>query len=60
MFYIFLCVVTRLKCFHANVRAARLGGASPLDRRVGARFFPQGDDVMGELEENLERLTLDI
>ena len=25
-----------------------------------ARFVPQGDDITGELEENLERLTLDI
>ena len=31
-----------------------------MDRRVGARFVPQGDDIIGELEENLERLTLDI
>ena len=56
----FLCLVTRLECFHADVRAARPGGASPLDRRAGACFVPQGDDVTGELEENLERLTLDI
>ena len=45
---------------HADVRAARPREASPLDRRVGARFVPQGDDITGELEENLERLTLDI
>ena len=31
-----------------------------MDRRAGARFVPQGDDVTGELEEKLERLTLDI
>ena len=31
-----------------------------MDRRVGARFVPQGDDITEELEENLERLTLDI
>ena len=31
-----------------------------MDRQVGARFIPQGDDVIGELEEKLERLTLDI
>ena len=31
-----------------------------MDRRVGARFVPQGDDITGELEENLERFTLDI
>ena len=50
----------RLEYFHADAGAAQPGGASPLDRRVGARFIPQGDDVTGELEENLERLTLDI
>ena len=47
-------------CLHTDVGAERPGGASPLDRRVGARFVPQGDDITGELEENLERLTLDI
>ena len=31
-----------------------------MDRRAKARFVPQGDDVTRELEENLERLTLDI
>ena len=31
-----------------------------MDRRVGARFVQQGDDVTGELEDKLERLTLDI
>ena len=31
-----------------------------MDRQVGARFVPQGDDITGRLEENLERLTLDI
>ena len=31
-----------------------------MDRRAGARFVPQGDDISGELEENLERLTLGI
>ena len=35
-------------------------GASPLDRRAGALFVPQGDDITGELEEKLERLILDI
>ena len=45
---------------HADVGATRLGGASPLDRRAGARFVPHGDDITGELDENLERLTLDI
>ena len=47
-------------CLHADVGAARLGGASPLDRRAGAHFVPHGDDITEELEENLERLTLDI
>ena len=56
----FLCVVTRLECFHADVEVARPGGSSPPDRRVGACFAPQGDDVTGDLEEKLERLTLDI
>ena len=50
----------RFEFFHADVEAAQLGGASPLDRRAGAHFVPQGDNVIGELEENLERLTLDI
>ena len=45
---------------HAYVRAARPGGASPLDRQARACFVPQGDDITGELEENLERLNLDI
>ena len=46
--------------FHADVGAAQPRGSSPLDRRAGARFVQQGDDPMGELKENLERLTLDI
>ena len=50
----------RPKYFDAYFGAARPGGSSPLDRRARARFVPQGDDVIGELEENLERLTLDI
>ena len=50
----------RLVCSHANFGVARAGGASPLDRRAGARFIPWGDDITEELEENLERLTLDI
>ena len=50
----------RLKFFHADVGGARPGGSSPLDRRAKAHFVPQGDDVMGYIEENLERLTLDI
>ena len=40
---------------HVDVGAARPGGASPLDRRAGARFVPWGDDITRELEENLER-----
>ena len=47
-------------CLHTDVGAMRPGGASPLDRKAEARFMPQGDDITGELEENLERLTLDI
>ena len=50
----------RHKCFHADVGATRPRGYSPLDKRARARFVPQGDDMMGELEENLEWLTLDI
>ena len=45
---------------HADVGAMRPRGASPLDRRTGACFVPRGDDITRELEENLERLTLDI
>ena len=44
---------------HADVGAAQPGGASLLDRRAGALFVPQGDDITRELEENLERLTFD-
>ena len=36
------------------------GEYSPLDRRAGARFVLQGNDITRELQENLERLTLDI
>ena len=50
----------RPKHFHVDVGAARPGGASPLDRWAGSCFVPQGENVTGELEENLERLTLDI
>ena len=56
----FLCQVMRLEYFHVDVGVARHGGDSPLDRQVGAHFVPQGNDVTGELEEKLERLTLDI
>ena len=52
--------MTRPIYSHADVGAASPGGASPLDRQEGARFVPQGDDITGKLEENLERLTLDI
>ena len=52
--------MTRPVRLHADVGVARPGGESPLDRRAGAPFVPQGDDITGELEENLERLTLDI
>ena len=43
-----------------DIGAARPRGASPLDRRARAYFVSQGDDVSEELEEHLERLTLDI
>ena len=46
--------------FHVDVGAAWPGGDSLLDRWAGARFVPQGNDITGELEENLERLTLEI
>ena len=52
--------MTRPIYSHVDVGAVRRGGASPLDRQARARFVPQGDDITGELEENLERLTLDI
>ena len=45
---------------HADVGVARPGGESPLDKEAGTHFVSQGDDITGELEENLERLTLDI
>ena len=31
-----------------------------MDKRAGARFVHRGDDQLGELEENLQSLTLDI
>ena len=52
--------MTRPVYSHTDVGAVPPGGASPLDRKAGAHFVPQGDDITGELEENLERLTLDI
>ena len=52
--------MTRPVCLHAYVGEASPRGASPLYRRARAHFVPQGDDITGELEENLERLTLDI
>ena len=41
-FYVlyFLCVVMSIECFHVDLGAAWLGGASPLDRWVGAHFVP--------------------
>ena len=47
-------------CLHADVGAVRPVGASPLYRQSKACFMPWGDDITRELEENLERLTLDI
>ena len=52
--------MTRPICLHVDVGAARPGGAPPLDRRVEAHFMPQAYDITREMEENLERLTLDI
>ena len=52
--------MTRPVYSHADVGVARPGGASLLDRRARACSVPQGDDITRELEENLERLTLDI
>ena len=52
--------MTRLEYSHGDVGAMPPGGCSPLDRRARAHFVPQGDDITRELEENLERLTLDI
>ena len=52
--------MTRPVNSHVDVGATRLGGASSLDRKYGALFVPQSDDITGELEENLERLNLDI
>ena len=52
--------MTRPVCLHADVGAARHGGASPLDSQARAHFVPQGDDIIKELEENLERLNMDI
>ena len=31
-----------------------------MDRRAGAQFVYRGDDHLTELEENMERLTLEI
>ena len=45
---------------HVDVGDAWTRGSSPMDRRVGARFVHRGDDELTELEENLDRLTLDI
>ena len=56
----FLCQVTRPIYSHADVGVAQPRGASPLDMRVGSCFVPLGDDITGDLKENLERLTLDI
>ena len=52
--------MTRPVYSHADVGAVQPGGYYSLDRRAGACFVPHGDDITEELEENLERLTLDI
>ena len=48
----------RSKNLHADVGAARPGGASPLDRRAGARFVPRGNDITEELEEKPREVDL--
>ena len=45
---------------HENVGDARPGGSSPMDRQAGAHFVHRGNDELTKLEENLDRLTLDI
>ena len=52
--------MTRPVCLHADVGVVRPRGASPLEKQARARFVPQGDDITEELEESLERFTLDI
>ena len=52
--------MTRPVYLHADVGVVRPRGASPSYRKSRACFVPQGDDITGALEENLERLTLDI
>ena len=52
--------MTRPVCLHADVGIVRPEGEFALDRWDRAHFVPQGDDITRELEENLERLTLDI
>ena len=48
------------KCFHGDVGDAQPRVSSPIDRKAGALFVHCGDDELTELEENLNRLTLDI
>ena len=53
-------MVTRPTSSHADVGLASTRGSSPIDRRYGDIFVNCGDDEMTKLEENLNRLTLDI
>ena len=52
--------MTRPVYSHVDDGAVQPGGASPLDKGARAHFVPQGDDITGELEKILKRLTLDI
>ena len=53
-------MITRPKILHANVGDARPGGSSPMDRRIGALFLHRGDEELTDMEENLDRLIMDI
>ena len=50
--------MTRPVCLHVDVGAVRPGGASPLDRQARVRFVPQGDEITGELEDNIEGIVM--
>ena len=45
---------------NADVGVTRPGGSFPMDKRARARIVHRGDDELMEIEENLDRLTLDI
>ena len=46
--------------YYANMGIVRPGGSSLIDKRVSSRLVHHGDDAMNAIEENLNRLTLDI